>query len=71
MEFGDVLNRTSKEMEQRVTNISPVIAHFTIQRVEAWYYGHDSVFTISPMKGSVPPNSFIPLKVSIPRQSST
>lgn len=60
--FGDVLNRTSKEMEQVLTNISPVTAQFTIQRVEAWYYGHGNVFTISPMKGSIPSNSSLSLK---------
>lgn len=63
VEFGDVLNRTSSELEQIVTNVSPVPAVFTVQRVDAWYNGHESVFTISPMKGSIPPNSFLSLKV--------
>ncbi len=63
LDFEAVLTRTSKEMEQIVTNLSPVIARFAVHRVEAWYNGHDSVYTISPMEGAIPPNSALSLKV--------
>lgn len=64
LEFGEIINRTTKELTIVVSNISIVPAKFYVKKVDNPLHISDCNFTIIPMTGVIKANKSFTFKVS-------